>query len=64
MDGPLQENCHTYLLLSVEEQMYNTYRVDSSADLKVQILKRGSGNRDASQDFAKSELLKLLLTKV
>ena len=49
MDGPLQENCHTYLLLSC-----NTYRVDSSADFKSTDSQKGySGNGDAPQDFAR-----------
>ena len=54
MDTPLQENCHTYLLLSVEEQSCNTYRVDSSADFKSTDSQKGySGNRDVPQDFAR-----------
>ena len=44
MDAPLEENCHTYLLLSC-----NTYRVDSSADFKSTDSQKGM---DAPRDFA------------
>ena len=54
---------HTYYSV-LRNKVVTPIELIAELILKVQILKRGSGNRDASQDFAKSELLKLLLTKV
>ena len=62
MDAPLQENCHTYLLLSVEEQSCNTYRVDSSADFKSTDSQKGMHPEILQAIEAKPVILKLLLT--
>ena len=57
MDAPLEENCHTYLLLSC-----NTYRVDSSDDFKSTDSQKGMHPEILQAIEAKPVILKLLLT--